>query len=325
MGSVIHLERSSGNGNGGSGTGWKGQVEFRADLPITIGTPAIGEVYLVEKPTTVGVGILSYTTYQSGLYIKEADTGALSDWRRLNVKVQFTDGEFAIVSAADTSIKARHDLSLLTQSQVYNWPNKSGTVALLSDITGGLPVGLNNQVLFSNGDGTYTFDYRRTVFRSFRVADNENAQSINNSEFFGFSDILEAGYYDTVAVVFAQVNLGPTDSRTFRVKVWDYNTNQVITQGSIVLNNTNEEEFNFPLETPIDTRAPVRINIALGVNDGTGGGNIQHFRRFGNQVNDDRFIFQFQQQNGYPPDDFSTINKNPNNNEFQIALFAVAP
>ncbi len=106
---VIHLDRE---GGGGTGTGWDGQVEFRADLPITLVTPLIGSIFLVEKPTTILFG--AYTTYQSGLYLKEADTGSLNDWRRLNIKLKFTDGQFAIVSSADESKQAKFDLSLIT-------------------------------------------------------------------------------------------------------------------------------------------------------------------------------------------------------------------
>tara|TARA_R100000655_G_scaffold32644_1_gene64552 strand:+ start:1650 stop:2963 length:1314 start_codon:yes stop_codon:yes gene_type:complete len=134
---IIHLDRR-GSGGGGTGTGWNGQVEFRADLPITLGTPAVGEIYLVEKKTT----LLGFTTYQSGLYIRDNNTGALSDWRRLNVKVQFTDSEFTIVSAVDTSKRAKFDVSLVTASttRTYTYPDKSGTFALLSDVTlQGLP------------------------------------------------------------------------------------------------------------------------------------------------------------------------------------------
>ena len=132
---VIHLDRKA--GGGGSGTGWQGQVEFRADLPVTVGTPAVGDVYLVEKPTTVLLGL--YTTYQSGLYIRDLNNGNLNDWRKLNVKVKFTDGEFAVVSAADNSKQAKFDLSLLTTSttRTYQWQDQDGTVALLSDIPTG--------------------------------------------------------------------------------------------------------------------------------------------------------------------------------------------
>lgn len=130
MGKVIHIDGATG---GGDGNGWGGQVEFRGDLPITLGTPVIGDIWLVEKPTT----FLGFTTYQSGLYIRDFNTGALSDWRRLNVKVNFTDSEFAIVNASDTSKKAKFDMSLITNSttRTYTWQDKDGTIALLSDIT----------------------------------------------------------------------------------------------------------------------------------------------------------------------------------------------
>lgn len=130
---VIHLERSG----GGSGTGWQGQVEFRSDLPITLGNPAIGDVYLVEKPTTILLGI--YTTYQSGLYIRDFNNGNLNDWRRLNVKVKFTDSEFAIVNAIDQSKQARFDVSLVAAAatRIHQLQDKNGVVAHISDIPSG--------------------------------------------------------------------------------------------------------------------------------------------------------------------------------------------
>jgi len=129
MGLVIHIDKQ---GGGGSGIGWSGQVEFRGDLPITIGDPVVGTIYLVEKKTT----LLGFTTYQSGLYIRDTNAGALSDWRRLNVKVQFTDSEFTVVQAADNTAKAKFDLSLVSTSttRTLTVPNKSGTIALLSDV-----------------------------------------------------------------------------------------------------------------------------------------------------------------------------------------------
>ena len=172
---VIHLNRD-GSGGGGTGTGWNGQVEFRSNLPITLGTPAVGEIYLVEKKTT----LLGFTTYQSGLYRRDNNTGALSDWRRLNVKIQFTDSEFTIVSAADTSKRAKFDVSLVTASttRTYIYPDKNGTIALLSDVTlQGLPsvlgqdntTGLNDisiddgQVIKST-TGNASLEFRRFGF-----------------------------------------------------------------------------------------------------------------------------------------------------------------
>lgn len=121
--SIIHLDRPT------QLFGWSGQVEFRGNLPINIGDPAIGIIYLVEKPTTILLG--AYTTFQSGLYIRDANTGSLSDWRRLNVKIHFTDGEFAIVNSADQSKTVKLDASALTTSTTItaSFQKGSGIIA----------------------------------------------------------------------------------------------------------------------------------------------------------------------------------------------------
>jgi len=129
MGEVIFIDGESNT----VVNGWAGQVEFRADLPIALGDPILQTVYLVEKPTTILLGL--YTTYQSGLYIRNANTGALSDWERLNVKLKFTDGEFAIVNAADESKQVKFDASLLTTAttRTFQLPDLSGVLALSND------------------------------------------------------------------------------------------------------------------------------------------------------------------------------------------------
>ncbi len=90
MGKVIHIDGTG----GGSGTGWDGQVEFRSDLPITLGIPIIKSVYLVEKP----IKVLGITIYQSGLYMRDSNTGSLSDWRRLNIAVTLYNSDGSLNS-----------------------------------------------------------------------------------------------------------------------------------------------------------------------------------------------------------------------------------
>lgn len=128
MGGVIRI-----SGGQGTGTGWNGSVEFRGDLPVVLGNPAIGDIWLVEKKTT----FLGFTTYQSGLYIRDFNTGSLSDWRRLNVKVNFTDSEFAVVSVGDESKKAKFDLSLITTAttRTLTIQDKDGEIAIKNDPT----------------------------------------------------------------------------------------------------------------------------------------------------------------------------------------------
>jgi hypothetical protein len=119
--------------NSGSGAGYE-SVEFRADLPTTLVDPAIGTVYLVEKPTTILFG--TYTTYQSGLYIKDADTGSLNDWRRLNMKNKYLDTEFFIADDVDQSKQFTFQASGITPStvRVQTVQDKDGVLAHLADV-----------------------------------------------------------------------------------------------------------------------------------------------------------------------------------------------
>jgi hypothetical protein len=126
--------------SGGSGA-IDGEVEYRADLPIVIGDPIVGSIYIVEKNTT----LFGFKTYQNGLYIRQTNTGSLSDWERMNVKTNFTDSEFSIINAADTTKKSVFDASTITTgtTRTYTYPNKNGTFAMLSDIAPSLIFNVN--------------------------------------------------------------------------------------------------------------------------------------------------------------------------------------
>jgi hypothetical protein len=117
--------------SGGSGA-IDGEVEYRGDLPIVVGTPSVGSVYIVEKNTT----FLGFTTYQNGLYIRQTNAGSLSDWERMNVKTNFTDSEFSIVNATDTTKKATFDGSVIATGTTRNYglQDESGVLALTKNI-----------------------------------------------------------------------------------------------------------------------------------------------------------------------------------------------
>jgi len=112
MGKVIHLDVQESSGGGGQG--WEGTAINRNALPVTLGVPAIGEIYLVEKPLSETVLLIPYKTYQSGLYIRELNNGNLNDWRRLNIKTQFNDEEFNLANSSDTGKQIKFDLTALT-------------------------------------------------------------------------------------------------------------------------------------------------------------------------------------------------------------------
>lgn len=122
-----------------SGTGgWNGEVDTRNDLPLT-NPPTIGQVYLVRNPITETVLGIPYRTYQSGLYIKDADTGSLSDWRRLNVKVQFTTAEFRLADPADTSKQLMFNIASQAVGVIRNLftQDKDYVIADAADVVAG--------------------------------------------------------------------------------------------------------------------------------------------------------------------------------------------
>lgn len=184
-----------------------------------------------------------------------------------------------------------------------------------------IPVGLNNQVLYSNGDGSYEFDYRKLVYRSFEVADNEGAANLNSGQFYGFSTIIDASFYNFAAIILQQINLSNSQEFVFRIAVYDLATELLITQGELLLTDTQEREHFFPMVPDIDLRDPQRVYILLGVNDNVGGGVVQHFRQTANQLNDVNFSFNVTVASGPLPNDLGTLSRSSNNNKFQLALF----
>lgn len=117
--------------------GWDAEVSTRNDLPVTTPLPPIGVVYLVTNPVTSFVIGIPYRTFQSGLYIRDTLNGNLNDWRRLNVKVQFTTSEFRLVDPADTGKQMDFDVSAATSGTIntHSLQGKDGVLAHLADIS----------------------------------------------------------------------------------------------------------------------------------------------------------------------------------------------
>jgi hypothetical protein len=218
---VVHHGDSIGEG-GGSGIGWAAQVTNRSALPVTVGTPVVGTIYLVENPESVTILGVPYKTYQSGLYIRDLNNGNLNDWRRLNVKVQYTDSEFCIVSVANTSKQARFDASLVTagQKRVLSIQDRDYVIAANDDVLRNAQTGwISAPLLAINGGDNTKFDVVRAGF-GIIVDFTDPANPVKTGVTLALQTGITATFLGSVrqtfimvntAGIIIQLNVAPTD------------------------------------------------------------------------------------------------------------------
>jgi hypothetical protein len=131
---------------GGGGSYINGTVPTPADLPITIGTPALDAVYLAKAPS----GIYFLTRKPAGLYCRTANAGALSDWTYLGAFPEInSDANWRLYNNTTTSKQLAFDLSGISAAttQTLTVPNNSGTLVLTSDFASPPVIGSINQNL----------------------------------------------------------------------------------------------------------------------------------------------------------------------------------
>lgn len=121
-------------GGGGGTTGWSGMALNYSALPAA--ASHTGEVYLVldSQGTSWLPGWLGGTYYPKGLYYSDGAT-----WEYMGeIPYQFSDTDFEIYDNLDNSKRAEFQVSGISTgtTRTYSWPDKNGTVAMLSDITG---------------------------------------------------------------------------------------------------------------------------------------------------------------------------------------------
>ncbi len=120
---------------GGGGEAYP-QVNTYADLPITVGTPIVGSIYVVLTST----GTWFWNRKEAGLWRRTGNSGVLTDWERLGSWNEIAkDGNFTIVNSSDITKTANFDLSSITTgtNRVLSFQDSNGTIAYLSNLTGG--------------------------------------------------------------------------------------------------------------------------------------------------------------------------------------------
>jgi trimeric autotransporter adhesin len=124
---------------------------------------------------------------------------------------QYTNG-VSIRQAGDNSKVARLDLSSITAVRTYTWPNKSGTVAMTSDITGG-----------SGADalGTYIVQTSTNAPANAQVLASLGTGILKNTTTTGVLSIAAAGDFPTLN----QSTTGSAASLTTTRTIWGQNFN----------------------------------------------------------------------------------------------------
>lgn len=136
----------AGNGGGGGGSGYiDGEVRYYADLPITVGNPAVDSAYLVRESS----GAWLIGRKPAGIYVRLANAGSLTDWTYAGTFPDvFSDANFTVYNNADSSRTVQFQLSGVSPStsRTLSIPNRSGTV-VVSDTTAGTGSDVVNNIV----------------------------------------------------------------------------------------------------------------------------------------------------------------------------------
>jgi len=117
-------------GGGGGGTGYiNGSVQFYADLPVTVGTPAVNTAYLVRENS----GVWFINRRPAGIYVRLFNNGNLNDWDYAGTFPEVNDAQyFRIYDSADPTREAAFDVSEVSAAttRTLRVPDRDGRIAL---------------------------------------------------------------------------------------------------------------------------------------------------------------------------------------------------
>lgn len=119
---------------GGGGSQYiDGEVQYYADLPVTIGDPAVNSAYLVREAS----GTWFVGRHPAGIYIRTANAGASTDWTYAGTFPDvFSDANFTIYNDANSSKEVQFDASLISNAttRTLTVPDASGTIKLSEEV-----------------------------------------------------------------------------------------------------------------------------------------------------------------------------------------------
>jgi hypothetical protein len=120
---------------GGGGASYiNGVVDSSADLPVTLGTPALDSVYLAK----VGSGVWLINRKPAGLYVRVANNGVAADWTYLGAFPEVnSSANWELYDGTDPTKELKFNLADIAPAttRTLTVPDSSGTVAILPTIS----------------------------------------------------------------------------------------------------------------------------------------------------------------------------------------------
>lgn len=242
---VFFLVNPSGGGNG-----WDAAVNTRNDLPTAV-PPSAGSIYLVENPVIV-LGL--YTRYQSGLYIRQTETGILSDWRRLNVKVKFTASEFRVVDPTDTTKQLGILVTGIGTGLTRLWTAQDKDIVVADDADLQAEVTTRQ----TGDEGTVTIHSDVSDAGSGAIISGQERTDINAS----------LGVHSDVNL--AGVTVFPDDSLKWNGAAYVPAVHRVLRRAELIINNANVDVDVINAPVDVQRLVPHKITISYdwSLNDG---------------------------------------------------------
>jgi hypothetical protein len=148
-----------------------GEVQYHSNLPVTLGSPAVNSAFLVRK----GEGLYFISRKPAGIWVRELNNGNLDDWKYAGTFSDlYRDANFRIINDADVSKELAFSLSGITTgtTRTLTAPNKSGTIALTTDIP-------SVNVIELEADGTTTITTAQLPARGIAYADGGASFTVN--------------------------------------------------------------------------------------------------------------------------------------------------
>lgn len=156
------------------------------------------------------------------------------------------------------------------------------------------------------------------IVETFKLPNLEGATNINDGDFFGFKATVPFGGYTEAEFRTRNLNLSGAQFFTVRVSLYEVSTDNLLTEGSIILNNISVDTHTITLDTPLFFDDTKECYLVVGANDNSGGGSLNVLRIIANGLNEVDTSFAFTNATGAMQSSLSGVSTSSTNIVYYI-------